>query len=184
MGKTAILVDGAFFLKRALKIFGPQEPEELAKKRQQLILDALISNGYITESEANIAYEVKLIYESNEDETNLSTIMYYQDSVIEELKSIKSNVKISVLCPGPFNSNFNKTAGAKNDNKGLSVKKIAKIGIDKTLKNKMIIIPSIKWKLILLISKLLPLKIVISFINKFQDKKRLTKNSQVTKMTF
>ena len=32
MGKTAILVDGAFFLKRALKIFGPQEPEELAKK--------------------------------------------------------------------------------------------------------------------------------------------------------
>ena len=32
MGKTAILEDGAFFLKRALKIFGPQEPEELAKK--------------------------------------------------------------------------------------------------------------------------------------------------------
>ncbi len=32
MGKTAILVDGAFFLKRALKIFGPLEPEDLAKK--------------------------------------------------------------------------------------------------------------------------------------------------------
>lgn len=32
MGKTAILVDGAFFLKRALKIFGPLDPEDLAKK--------------------------------------------------------------------------------------------------------------------------------------------------------
>lgn len=32
MGKTAILVDGAFFLKRAMRIFGHLSPEDLAKK--------------------------------------------------------------------------------------------------------------------------------------------------------
>lgn len=32
MGKTAILVDGAFFIRRALRIFGPLSPQELADK--------------------------------------------------------------------------------------------------------------------------------------------------------
>lgn len=30
MGKTAILVDGAFFLKRALKIFGPPRTRRIS----------------------------------------------------------------------------------------------------------------------------------------------------------
>lgn len=32
MNKTAIFVDGAFFIKRAYAIFGPLEPKELADK--------------------------------------------------------------------------------------------------------------------------------------------------------
>lgn len=93
-------------------------------------------------------------------------------AINQELKSIKSNVKISALCPGPFSSKFNETAGVKFNNKGKEAYKIAKKGIDKTLKNKMVIIPELKWKLILFVSKFLPTSIIMKFINNFQSKKQ------------
>lgn len=66
-----------------------QNPEE-AKKRQQLILEAMEKNGYIEESEKENAIKTELIYTKTTERKNLSTIMYYQDAVISELKTIKS----------------------------------------------------------------------------------------------
>lgn len=51
-----------------------------------------------------------------------------------ELKKKKSNVKISLLCPGPVDTNFNKVANVKFKIPGLSSEKVAQYAIDKMLK--------------------------------------------------
>lgn len=93
-------------------------------------------------------------------------------AIYQELKNMKSNVKISVLCPGPFNSKFNETAGTKFNNNGKTAKEIAKIAIDKTLRGKLVIIPDAKWKGSLFFAKFLPTKLVMAFISNFQSKKQ------------
>ena len=70
--------------------YSPTQNAEAAKKRQQLILEAMEKNGYIEESEKENAINTELIYTKTTERKNLSTIMYYQDAVISELKTIKS----------------------------------------------------------------------------------------------
>lgn len=69
-----------------------------AKKRQLLVLNSMIKNKYITKEQADIAYKTELSYKGYLDEVP-NTIMYFQDSVIDELKSIK-NIPNSVLTTG------------------------------------------------------------------------------------
>ena len=68
-------------------------------------------------------------------------------AINEELRLHKSNVKIGALCPGPVDTNFTKVAGGNFNSKYLSSQYVAKYGIDKILKGKMIIVPTLKMKL-------------------------------------
>ena len=60
-----------------------------AKQRQKTILNAMVKNGYITSNEADEAYNISLSYVGKTDKNNES-YMYFKDTVISELKSIKS----------------------------------------------------------------------------------------------
>ncbi len=91
--------------------------------------------------------------------------------IAKELEKKKSKVKISILCPGPVNTNFNKTAGVKFSIKPMSSEYVAKYAIEKTLKGKLIIIPSLKIKCLHVLSKLAPEKIVAEFAYHNQTKK-------------
>lgn len=70
--------------------YSPLVNFELAKKRQVDILYGLYKNKKITEEEYNQAVleEITLVGEKNYQ--NLSTIMYYQDAVMRELKSLNA----------------------------------------------------------------------------------------------
>ena len=57
-------------------------------------------------------------------------------AIYEELRHMKSNVKISCLCPGPVDTNFNKVANCEFKLKSLSSEYVAKYAIDKMFKNK------------------------------------------------
>lgn len=70
--------------------YSPLKNFDLAKERQNLILSALVKNGIITEDEKDAAYNQVLSFSGEEEESDLSTIMYYQDAVVKELKSIDS----------------------------------------------------------------------------------------------
>ena len=63
---------------------------ETAKKRQELVLNSLVENNVITEDEKDKAYNEELNIVGEKEDSNLSTVMYYHDAVIEELESIKS----------------------------------------------------------------------------------------------
>ena len=77
-------------------------------------------------------------------------------AISKELKKEKSNVKISILCPGPTNTNFNNVANVVFKAPTMSSEEVAKYGIDKTLKGKLIIVPGITNKCVRFFSKALP----------------------------
>lgn len=70
--------------------YSPLVNFDLAKKRQINILYSLYKDKKITEDEYNqaVSEELKIVGEKNYQQ--LSTIMYYQDAVMRELKTIKA----------------------------------------------------------------------------------------------
>ncbi len=70
--------------------YSPLVDEYSAKKRQKVVLEAMKDNNYIIEDEFNAAYDTTLTYYGKKDKYNLSTLMYYQDAVMDELEGIKS----------------------------------------------------------------------------------------------
>lgn len=98
-------------------------------------------------------------------------VLRLTQSIKEELNKSKSNVKISVLCPGPVNTNFNNIANVKFALKGLSSEYVAKYAIDKMLKNKTIIVVGWKIKLARFLSKISPDTIVAKVCYHMQVRK-------------
>lgn len=70
--------------------YSPISNELAAKARQKMILSFMEKNGYITNAQKEKAYQEQLTYVGKDNDHNLSTLMYYQDAVIKELKSIKT----------------------------------------------------------------------------------------------
>ena len=69
--------------------YSPLNDEIAAKKRQKQVLKALVKNNIITEEKKKETLDVKLTYYGKKENLNLSTIMYFQDAVIRELKELK-----------------------------------------------------------------------------------------------
>lgn len=70
--------------------YSPLVDELEAKKRQNLILTMMIRNKFITEKDKKKTIDTSLVYIGKKDKLNLSTIMYYQDAVMRELKTINT----------------------------------------------------------------------------------------------
>ncbi len=95
----------------------------------------------------------------------LTEALYY-----EEIKK-KTKVHVSVLCPGPVETNFNNVAGVHFSIKPLKSSYVAKYAIDKMFDNKMLIIPGIKMKLLKFFSRFLSDKFLLRIIYRNQKKK-------------
>lgn len=78
------------------------------------------------------------------------------ECVKTELKMIKSKVKISVLCPGPVRTNFNKVANVNFAAPSLSSDIVAKYAIKKMLKGKFTIVPGNLMKITRFFERILP----------------------------
>lgn len=78
------------------------------------------------------------------------------ECVKTELKMAKSKVKISVLCPGPVRTNFNKAADVNFAAPSLSSDIVAKYAINKMLKGKFTIVPGNLMKITRFFEKILP----------------------------
>ena len=70
--------------------YSPLIDEKASKSRQELILNSMVKNEYITEIQADKAYDKELTYIGNTETYKLNTLMYYQDAVISELKTINT----------------------------------------------------------------------------------------------
>ena len=79
--------------------YSPLVNLEIAKKRQKSILNGMVKNKYISETEMNKAYNQKLVFYGKDSDEKLESLLYYKDAVLKELKTIKS-VPISFLDTG------------------------------------------------------------------------------------
>ena len=105
--------------------YSPITNYDNAKMRQKIILNAMVNNKFINESEKNQAISEKINIVGKYEKNNSNTLMYYQDAVIKELNSIKSIPK-----------SFIKTGGLKiYTNLDLNTQIDLENNIEKYLKN-------------------------------------------------
>ncbi len=98
-------------------------------------------------------------------------IVRLSESIREELKKEKSNVQISILCPGPVSTNFNNVANVKFHMREANSQDVAKYAIKKLEKGKFYIVPGIDVKLAKLGAKLVPASFVSKITYKIQKRK-------------
>ena len=101
-----------------------------------------------------------------------SYVCSYSFALHEELRRNKSDKRISVLCPGPVDTGFNKRANVKFNLKSLDAKYVAKYAIDKMFKNKLIIIPGFTVKMGIFFSRFIPTKMLLKISYNIQKKKK------------
>ncbi len=98
-------------------------------------------------------------------------VVRLSEAIREELKKEKSDVKISILCPGPVRTNFNNVANVKFEISSLSSEYVAKYTVDKFLKNKFYIVPGFQIKCAKFFSKIVPTPILAKCTYHMQRKK-------------
>lgn len=108
-----------------------------------------------------------------------SYVCNYSFAIYEELRRNKADKYISVLCPGPVNTEFNNRAGVKFNLKSLQADEVAEYAVKKMFKKKLIIIPGITVKLGVYFSRLLPTKLLLRITYKIQERKNNTKKNQI-----
>ena len=100
-----------------------------------------------------------------------SYVVRLSESIREELRREKLNIQISILCPGPVNTNFNKVADVQFALKGLSSDYVAKYAVEKMFKGKFYIVPGWKIKLAKFGAKIAPSNLSARISYKMQKEK-------------
>ena len=105
--------------------YSPINNYNLAKEKQEKTLRKLLNDKVINEDEYNKAINEKIVIYGKKDKINLSTIMYYQDAVFKELKTISG-----------IPSTYIDSGGLKiYTNLDLKAQSILEDNINKTIKN-------------------------------------------------
>lgn len=133
--------------------------QDFIKKDSGRILNVASSAGFMAGPKLSTYYATK------------NYVLRLSEAIYEELKMNKSNVHISVLCPGPVDTEFNAVAQGIFHTKSASSEYVAKYAIDKTLKNKLIIIPTMKMKLAIFFTRFVPTKLLLRITYHIQDRK-------------
>ena len=136
--------------------------KEMTKKNKGYILNVASSAGLLKGGPLMSTYYATKGY-----------VVDFTLALSEELRRNKSKVKVSVLCPGPVATNFNKTAGVTFDISSLTSKYVAKYAIDQIInKNKLIIVPGTKVKLGIFFSRFISTKQLLKITYRIQRKKK------------
>lgn len=128
------------------------------------------NSGYILNVASSAAFEpgpLMATYYSTK-----AYVLRLTTSIYEELRRKKSNVHVSVFCPGPVRTNFNNVANVKFEIKSISSDYAAKYVIDKMFKNKLVIIPTFYMKALVFLTRLTPTKLLARIAYNIQNKKR------------
>lgn len=133
--------------------------QDFIKKDKGYILNVASSAGFLAGPNLSTYYATKNYV------AKLSMAIY------EELKHINSNVHISVLCPGPVNTQFNKVAHGKFNIKEANKEKVARFAVDKMFAKKLLIVPGLSMKIGLFLNRFIPWKLSLIITSKINNEK-------------
>ena len=98
-------------------------------------------------------------------------VVRLSEGIRQELKKEKSKVQISILCPGPVKTNFDKVANVKFKIRQADSMRVAKYAIKKLEKGKFYIIPGIDVKFAKIGAKIFPTNLVSKVTYMVQKRK-------------
>lgn len=133
--------------------------KDFIKKDSGYILNVCSSAGFMAGPRLNTYYATK------------NYLTKFTMAINEELRQIKSNVYVSALCPGPTSTEFMKVAHGEFSIREATSEYVAKYGIDKLLKGKMIIIPTLKMKLGIFLLRFTPYRLQLMIAYHIQWRK-------------
>ena len=133
--------------------------KEFQKKNKGQILNVASIAGFMPGPLMSTYYATK------------SYVVRLSEGIREELKKEKSNVKISILSPGPVATNFSNVANVKFHTREANSMQVAQYTIKQLQKNKFYIIPGIDIKLVKIFSKIVPTNILAKAAYRVQKRK-------------
>lgn len=133
--------------------------KDMVKKNQGRILNVASIAGFMPGPLMATYYATK------------NYIVRLSEAIREELKKQKSDVKISILCPGPVKTNFNNVANVRFELHSLTSEYVAKYAVNKMLKNKFYIVPGLTIKVLKFLSKITPTPILAKCTYQMQKRK-------------
>ena len=95
------------------------------------------------------------------------------EALYEEIRRQGKNVHISVLCPGPVDTNFNNVAGVRFSVKPLSSMYVAKYAIKKMFKKRLVIVPGLGMRFACFMTRFAPKKMLLRSTFDVQKKKKI-----------
>ena len=136
--------------------------KDMVKKNKGYILNVASSAGLLKGGPLMSCYYATKSY-----------VTSFTLAIAEELRRNKSKVRVSVLCPGPVDTNFNNVAGVKFNIGSLSARYVARYAIDKFLKEgKIVIVPGFKVKMGIFFSRFVSIKRLLKITYNIQRRKK------------
>lgn len=144
----------------ALHILTKLYLNDFVKRDSGIILNVASSASFMAGPLLNTYYATK------------NYVYRLSQAIYQELKERKSKVKVSVLCPGPIQTEFLDIANVGFVIKGLKSEDVAKHAVDKALKGKLIIIPGVMMKIGKFLLRFTPEKLMLWVSYRIQHKKK------------
>lgn len=129
---------------RAVHILTKLFLQEFRKRGSGKILNVASSAGFLTGPLFSSYYASK------------NYVVRLSLAIAEELRREKSRVTISILCPGPVDTSFNKRAGVQFRVQAMTPEAVAKEAVLGLLTGKLLIVPGIKMRIGIAAARLLP----------------------------
>ncbi|MCR5183625.1 MAG: SDR family oxidoreductase [Opitutales bacterium] len=100
------------------------------------------------------------------------------EALAVELKHSKSNISVSLLCPGPVHTNFGLRAGVGYGGAGTPIDVVAREAVDGMFAGKLHIVPGRLYKFLKFANAFLPTMIAAEIVGKLQGSKNLAHRYQ------
>lgn len=144
---------------RALHILTKLFLRDFKKRDRGRILNVASSAGFLTGPLLSSYYASK------------NYVVRLTMAIYEELRRSNSRVTVSLLCPGPVDTNFNNRAGVQFSMPPASPRAVARYGIDGALRGKLLLIPGLGVRLGVFASRFVPHKLMSAITYEIQKKK-------------
>lgn len=99
-------------------------------------------------------------------------VLNLTQGIYEEIKRQNKNIKISALCPGPIDTPFLDRANVHFKTKVMTASEVARYAIDNMFKGKYMILPGGNNKMIRILSKIVPDKIIGKIVYNSEEARR------------
>lgn len=133
--------------------------KDFKQRNRGIILNVASSAGFLTGPLLSSYYASK------------NYVVRLSLAIAEELKRDRSDVSITVLCPGPVDTNFNNRAGVTFSFKPITSEYAAEYGLNKAFAGKLIAIPTLTVQAGVFASRFVPYRLLSSVTYNIQKSK-------------